>query len=331
MNKIKILIVVMLACIAGSKAQDFHLSMYDAGPLYLNPALTGVVDAKWRLHAQYRNQWKALSYKPFNTSLLSFDAPVGKWGFGGQIMNTRASIGNYNALQGIASVAYTVSLDKNNFHHLALGMQGGLTQKSLEYKLYTFDNQYTTSAGGSFDQTLPSGETFAAQKRILPQVNAGALYYFSKMQSRVNPFLGFSVFNLTQPKETFFNSDVKVPMRFYAHAGARVNITEQFYLIPKILIMNQLNVSEQTFAVDAGYYFSAQNMYLLGGVVYRNNDALVFSLGARFDNIITKVSYDVNTSSLARASNGRGAFEVSFTYMPRSKSSSKIIKACPRI
>ncbi len=45
------------------KAQDFHLSMYDAGPLFLNPALTGVVDANFRVHAQYRNQWKSVAYK----------------------------------------------------------------------------------------------------------------------------------------------------------------------------------------------------------------------------------------------------------------------------
>ena len=40
-----------------TKAQDWHLSMYDAAPMFLNPAMTGVVEGEWRVHAQYRNQW----------------------------------------------------------------------------------------------------------------------------------------------------------------------------------------------------------------------------------------------------------------------------------
>ncbi|MCD6068478.1 MAG: putative rane protein [Bacteroidetes bacterium] len=333
MKKLRSIIVVLLL-LSGSVrmlAQDFHLSMYDAGPLFLNPALTGLVDADWRIHAQYRNQWKAVAFKPYNTGLISFDAPVGKWGFGGQITEMRAGIGNYNVLQGLASAAYTISIDKKQFHNLSLGVQAGATQKSIEYKLYTFDNQYTAANGGSFNQDLPSGENFGTQSRILPQVNAGALYYYSRMQSRFNPFVGFSAFNLTQPKETFFGTNNLLPIRYYLHAGIRINVTEQLYFIPKVLVMRQANANEQTAALDVGYFLSEQKIYLLGGVVYRNLDAAAFSLGARLDNIIGKVSYDVNVSSLARASNGRGAFEISVTYMSKKKRKAKLTSACPRI
>jgi type IX secretion system PorP/SprF family membrane protein len=324
----------MLLLVSGSTkmlAQDFHLSMYDAAPLFLNPAMTGLVDADWRVHVQYRNQWKAVAFKPYNTGLISFDAPVGKWGFGGQIIEMRAGIGNYNVLQGMASAAYTVSFDKKQFHNLSLGVQAGATQKTIEYKLYTFDNQYTTANGGGFDQSIASGENFANQSQILPQVNAGALYYYSKIQSRLNPFIGFSAFNITQPKETFFNMNNVLPIRYYIHGGIRINVTEQLYFIPKVLVMRQLNSNEQTEALDVGYYLSAQKIYILGGVVYRNLDAAAFSLGARLENIIAKVSYDVNVSSLARASNGRGAFEISITYMSKKKRKAKLTAACPRI
>lgn len=329
--RVLVLLSLLLVLVPRAKAQDFHLSMYDAGPLFLNPAMTGLVDASWRVHAQYRNQWKAVAFKPYNTALISVDAPFGKWGFGGQIIEMRAGIGNYNVLQGMASAAYTISIDKNRFHNLSLGIQAGGTQKSIEYKLYTFDNQYTTAGGGTFDQSISSGENFASQSQILPQVNAGALYYYSKIQSRFNPFVGFSAFNITQPKETFFDMNNVLPIRYYLHAGVRVNVTEQFYLIPKALVMKQLNASEQTFAVDAGYYLTEQQIYLLGGVVYRSKDAAAFSLGARVENIIGKISYDVNVSSLSKASNGKGAIEISLTYMPKSKKKAKLAKACPRI
>jgi hypothetical protein len=49
----------------------------------------------------------------------------------------RAGIGNYNVLQAMGSLAYTVSVDKKKFHNLSLGVQGGITQKSIEYKLHS--------------------------------------------------------------------------------------------------------------------------------------------------------------------------------------------------
>ena len=102
----------------GSQAQDAHLSMYDAAPMFLNPAMTGVFQGDWRLHAQYRTQWKSVNYKPYTTALISFDAPVRKWGFGGQVSNFRAGLGNYNALQGTVSIAYTTSIDKSKNHNI---------------------------------------------------------------------------------------------------------------------------------------------------------------------------------------------------------------------
>src|SRR3954462_744226 len=106
--------ITVLFCLASAslKSQDFHLSLYDAGPLFLNPAMTGLIDAKFRVHAQYRNQWNSVAYKPHNTALISADMPYKKWGFGIQLIEMRAGVGNYNVFQGMFSVAYTVPLDK---------------------------------------------------------------------------------------------------------------------------------------------------------------------------------------------------------------------------
>ncbi|MFT6924302.1 MAG: type IX secretion system PorP/SprF family membrane protein [Crocinitomicaceae bacterium] len=322
----------------GSQAQDAHLSMYDAAPIFLNPAMTGVFQGDWRLHAQYRTQWKAVNYKPYTTALISFDAPVKKWGFGAQISNFRAGLGNYNAFNGTVSAAYTTSIDKSKNHNISFGIQGGLTQKSVEHQLLSFNNQYTTNNGGEFNTAVDPSENFAAQSVILPNVNAGFLYFYAKQESRLNPFIGFSAFNLTQPKETFTGIDNRLPMRFYGHAGTRINITETFYLLPKVLYMQQLKFGELTFAVDAGYYLKGSDLYLLAGAIYRNSgtftvsnaDAMVVSIGAKMDSFIAKVGYDVNISSLATVSNGRGGIELSFTYM-KQKKKPKTEKICPRL
>lgn len=329
-NKFIIYYCILLSWSFSIKAQDFHLSMYDAGPLFLNPALTGVVDGNFRVHAQYRNQWRSVAFKPYNTALISLDAPKGKWGFGGQIINMRAGVGNYNVLQGLFSVSYAVPLDKNKNHNLSFGLQGGAMQKTIEAGLYTFNNQYNTSDGGYFDKSLASGETYNRQSFIREQVNAGIMYFNSKQQTRLNPFLGYSVFNLTNPKETYYSGSNKLPLRHYVHAGVRINVTELFYVLPKVLIMVQKNATEQLYSIDLGYFFKEQEFYVLAGANYRSKDAAVFYVGARKNNYIAKIGYDANTSSLKDVSKTRGAFEISFTYIAK-KANKKEVRHCPRL
>jgi type IX secretion system PorP/SprF family membrane protein len=331
MKKLKIHIIaagMLFCCIM--QAQDFHLSLYDAAPLFLNPAMTGLVEGKVRAHAQYRNQWSSVAYKPFTTSLVSFDMSKGKWGFGGQISNERAGIGNYNVLQALASVAYAIPLDKNRFHNLSLGLQAGFNQKRIEYQIYTFDNQWSTSGGGTFDKSISSNENFSGQTQFEEVVNFGALYYYAKQQSRINPFVGFSAFNLTQPKEAFLGGDNRLPMRFYAHTGVRINISELLYCIPKVLIYQQKNITQQTYALDAGYYFKGEKFYALAGFILRVKDASVANFGIRKDNYIIRMGYDFNTSTLSGTSKTRGAYEISLTWLGK-KAKNQEIKNCPRL
>ncbi len=331
MIKLKKYSLIALLCLVGMlRAQDFHLSLYDAAPLFLNPAMTGLVDGKMRLHAHYRNQWNAVAYKPYTTALVSFDVPKGKWGYGGQISNMRAGFANYNVFQALASVSYAVPIDKNRYHNLSLGLQGGFTQKRIEYQILSFDNQWSTNDGGSFDKGINNNESFNRQAQFQEVVNFGALYYYGKQQSRVNPFIGLSAFNLTRPKETFFGSSNRLPIRYYAHAGVRINVSELLYFTPKILIYNQANIVQQTIALDASYFFKGERFYALAGVIVRPNDASIGYVGFRKDNYIAKLGYDFNQSSLKGTTKTRGAFEISLTYMGK-KSKNQDVKNCPRL
>ena len=323
-------IICCLFLVTAIKAQDFHLSLYDAAPLFLNPAMTGLVDGKMRLHAHYRNQWNAVAYKPFTTALVSFDIPKGKWGFGGQVSNMRAGFGNYNVFQALGSVSYAIPLDKNKYHNLSLGLQAGFTQKRIEYQIFSFDNQWSGLDGGSFDKSINNNENFNRGTQFQEAVNFGALYYYAKQQSRINPFAGFSAFNLTKPKETFFGSNNRLPIRMYTHVGVRVNISELLYVIPKVLIYNQTNIIQQTYALDAGYFFKGEKFYALAGYVYRTKDASVAYVGFKKDNYIFKMAYDFNTSSLRGTSKTKGAYEISLTWLGK-KAKNQDVKNCPRL
>ncbi len=330
MKKIIITLALFVGLTSVVRSQDFHLSLYDAPPMFLNPAFTGLIDSKARVHAQYRNQWSSVTFKPFTTALISGDIPKGKWGYGVQIINMRAGIGNYNAFQFLLSGAYSVQLDKNKLHNLSFGLQAGITQKTLREELLTFDEQYNHRNGGYFDNGTSSNENFNRQSLILPQVNAGVLYYYAKQQSRVNPFVGISAFNLTHPKESFYRQDNNLPLRFYMHCGTRVNINELIYVIPKILIMKQGKAFEQTYAVDGGYYLKPGKIFILAGYVFRAKDASVANIGFKKDNYQLKFAYDFNTSSLKTASKSRGAMEIAFTYLVGKEKINKI-KHCPRL
>jgi len=331
MKKIKKYLSLLFAgCLMSAHAQDFHLSMYDAAPIFLNPAMTGLIETKMRAHAHFRNQWNALAYKPFTTSLVSFDLPKDKWGFGGQISNMRAGTGNYNVLQILASASYAVPIDKDKYHNLSLGLQAGVTQKHIEYGVLSFDSQWTTANGGSFDKAQPSGENFTGATQFQEAVNFGALYYYGKQQSRLNPFVGLSAFNLTKPKESFVGGNNRLPRRYYLHSGVRVNISEILYVIPKILLYSQARIVQQTYALDAGYYFKGEKFYALAGYTFRVNDASIIYAGLKKDNYIFKMSYDFNTSTLRGISKTRGAYELSLTWLGKKVKNTEV-KNCPRL
>ncbi len=321
----------MSLCLNGH-AQDMHLTMYDASPLFLNPAMTGVVDADFRLHVQYRTQWKSVNFKPYNSMLASFDMPFknSKWSLGIQISNFRAGTGNFNVLQGLVSTSYNTAIDKKQNHGLTFGVQAGITQKSLEYQLLSFNNQYSYYNGGHFDMSAASNENFGAESKITPALNAGVMYYYAKQQAKLNPFIGVSVFNLLQSKESFFNQENRMTMRLLVHAGTRINFTETIYLIPKVLFSMQNNFTETTVAAELGYFLKSSDIHLLVGAVHRINDAMVITGGLKFQNFILKMGYDVNVSRLSSVSSGRGGFEVSLTYLNRkNKKENKTI--CPRL
>jgi type IX secretion system PorP/SprF family membrane protein len=311
-------------------AQDFHLSQHDAPPMFLNPAMTGMFDGPYRIHAQYRNQWKALVTKPFTTAVISADLSYRKWGIGLQIMNYRAGLGNYNALSVAASVARDWTVDHEKNHHVAVGIQAGMIQKSVDVTKLIFGNQFVPVDGGRFDTGISNGELFSNYNFIIHDINAGLLYYFAKPNVRLNPFIGFSAFHITRPRETFFADDNKLPIRYYLHGGTKVNINSKIQLLPKFIYMRQVNAQELTATVLLYYYLQESATFLIFGPTYRSKDAGIIEFGIKKGPYTSRISYDVNTSRLKDVSNYRGGFEISLTYIPQ-RSKPNPLANCPRL
>jgi len=322
---------VVFSASFSSYAQDFHLSQYDANALYLNPAMTGMFDGYYRIHGHYRTQWASVAFKPFTTTALSFDMPIKKYGVGGRIMNFRAGAGGYNVLSIAGSAAYDLVLDKAYNHHFAFGIQAEVIQKSVDMNKLTFGNQYSTATGsGGFDPNLPTGEIFQNNNFFLANFNAGILYYYAKDGKRLNPFIGISLHNITQPKESFFDQTNKLPIRYTIHGGTKINLNEKIQLLPKFLIMRQTNAKEFTASLLVHYFLSGSDTYLIFGPTIRRKDASIAEFGIKTGKYTCRVSYDFNTSPLKSYSNYRGGFEISFTYIPQ-RGKPNPYPNCPRL
>ena len=331
MNKYYVFAIVgILGLSTSSLAQDFHLSQHDAAPLYLNPALVGQFDGKFRVHGHYRTQWGSLSSKAYRTAAISFDMPFEKFAFGAQIINGRAGAGDYNALGALVNMGYSFTVDKNEKHKLSVGIQGGAIQKSVNYDKLYFESQYTTAGGGTFDQSLPNGETFGGSSLWIPDINAGIVYYYGKDQIKVNPFVGVSAFHLTQPNESFYGDESKLPLRYVAHGGAKINLSEKIQLMPKLLFMRQENAQEINYGLMAHYHLKGSSAIILFGPTYRSADAFILEAGVKISSYEAKIGYDYNTSELNNFSDGKGGFEISLTYIPKIFNPNPI-KNCPKI
>lgn len=311
-------------------AQDFHLSQYDAAALNVNPGMTGVFKGEYRIHGHYRNQWLAVANKPFTTGLISFDANKGKWGYGGQIGNFRAGTGGYNVISVMPSAAYKISFGEKKYSFISIGAQVGIFQKSINAASLTFANQYVKTNGGEFNTSLSTNENFAGNGILNLDINVGAMYYYGNPTTMINPFGGVTVYHVNNPTESFLGQTNKLPLRTEGILGARIVVTPIISVMPKVFFQFQKEAMELTYAAQGQFYLADYDLFLLGGLTYRNKDAAIIEIGAKYANFIGRYSYDINTSDLTNVSRGRGGSEISLTYI-FSTPNPNPVPTCPRL
>lgn len=322
----------LLLFVGKVRSQDFHLTQFDAAPLNLNPSLTGLFNGDFRIHGHYRTQWQAISNQPFQTGYLSFDMPIKKgFSFGASVANYNAGTGNYNEFQLMVFGSYKLALDKKKRHQLSFGLQAGFFTKSINFGNLTFGQQYIQDAnGGSFDTSIPAGETFDNQFVINFDCGAGVTYYYSNVASRFNPFVGISVYHFNFPRESFYGENNRLPLRYVANAGVRIGITESLTLMPKIMYEHQQNANEILASVMVQYYLKNADVIIMAGPTFRSKDAFAIDLGVKWNDLEFRFTYDINISTLNTSTTGRGGTELSLTYVFR-KLNPNPIPSCPRL
>lgn len=311
--------LAMLMTAGVLQAQDIHFSQYNASPLALNPALTGVNSCDYRVGLGYRNQWASVT-TPYVTYELFGDAPIIK-NIGGAsqlsagllLFNDVSGDGNLTNLQAMASVAYNLSLDGTKDKVLSLGIQGGLMNKSIDW---TQLNWGTMWDGDEFDPTINPLEPIGEGSISKFDFNTGLAFY-GKFSPNFNLTVGGAAFHLVAPQESLLgDTENKLGMRIAGHLKAGITIGKSFGIMPSVLYQSQSKATEILVGSDFGYFINNASFpaTIFLGVHDRLDDAIIASIGLDYKNFRFGASYDINNSSLDVASGGKGGMEFTLVY-----------------
>jgi len=311
-----------------SVAQDFHLSQYDANPLYINPALTGMrlnEDWDFRINANYRTQANKSFSDQFSTVTAGFDIPINKkFSFGEYIIDNKSLNGSFNTFNFMLSGAYRIiHKDPSGYdkHNLSIGIQMGILHKSLNAANFSYDNQYSASSADGFDINLPTGENFAKESYSHLDVNMGIYYRFIDENKNFSPFAGASLYHVNQPDESFTSSFSTTPIRFNIQAGCYVNINDEMRILPQVLYMSQAKANELNLGLLSFNKIKNTDYQTILGFAWRRQNSIVLHAGIKFRNNLFRISYDINTSYMKQYGNKGFEFSCIYTFKKKNNRS----------
>lgn len=340
-------LVVFLGLALKSSGQDPRFSQYFASPWNLNPAMTGAFDGRWRVTANYRDQWSSfLAPVPFRTYSAAADFRLGVSrddyvAFGIGLMHDEAGTARYVQNKGLLGAAFLKQLSggpRQANHFLSAGAQIGLGQNSIDWGRLWFSRQFDPTLEAP-DFNTGNGEPNAnANTNIYADFNAGLLWYVL-FKNDGFWYAGGALHHLNQPVITLAdNNEERLYSRWSGHTGGQLPMTDNFSLLPGVIVMRQGPAFETDFGMNVRYSNNDFNELALrlGAWARLGNqldsglqmDAVAVVAMLELERWMLGISYDVTVSSLTRANNSRGAFELSLTYFHPAERRAKIV--CPR-
>ncbi|MVN23127.1 PorP/SprF family type IX secretion system membrane protein [Mucilaginibacter arboris] len=314
--------ILLLLCIflnhLKTNAQDHMYSEFFNSPLYLNPALTGQMEGDFRMNLIYRNQWASL---PGTLSYLtaSLDYNVPRFGGGLGLMFTRSAEGSAYLTKNNVSGLYSYSVGSDNFV-LSFGLQGGITNRVIDWSKLIFDDQLDQNIGIIPGQST-SAEAPAFNNKYYFDSGAGVSLTLNRL------LVGAALQHINRPNESLTGSKAILPMRTDMHISYRLPLDsygndddqDGSYIIPSVVVYNQAKVS----SYNAGIQYKRRNIN--AGLWYRSSGSTgqeAFVLTLIFDLFINReggekvrfgVSHDANYSK-TNYTNSAGTTEGSIGY-----------------
>lgn len=312
-------------------AQDIHFSQFFMAPLNMSPAYMGVISHS-EANLNYKTQWRSVTvpFRTFGASvssrILNRHARPGSRSFdavGLGFFNDVSGDGSFGSLLACANYAHHFQL--NSHLSLGTGLMVGFGQRSIDQTKFQTGSQYVS---GAFQQGIANGENFVSLRKFFFDSGASILLHRQEAKSRNKPqhdqslryTIGFSAFHINQPKISFLGTDEKLYIRFVSFGMAEFPLgSSSVSLVPAYQLSFQGPSTELVYggmirySAKSGESFSGfkGKKAVALGLFNRLKDAISVSALIELEHFGLGVCYDINTSALTLASQGRGSMEVS--------------------
>ena len=312
-------IAVLCLVATGLSAQDIHFSQFFNAPLSTNPAMAGLFDADYRFAGIYRNQWFTVpvSYSTLNASADTRFEPFGvNNGIGAGVLlgYDRAGDSKFTTLHLGLSGSYIKGFGQGIRHYISIGVQPSLVNRSFNLDELNFDIQYN---GDVFDPTIPINEGFNRTGFTYFDLVAGVAYRV-KTANRTEATVDFSAAHLTQPNQTFYTDNTsKLNIRYAIGIQSLFQVKDNIDFGPQLFFQTQDTKNELLVGMLYRWHLPTEGkkVALNFGGFYRLGDAAVGLVGIDYNQLSFNVSYDINVSSFAEATNTVGGVETSLIYL----------------
>lgn len=324
MKKILSCVVSVIWCLLVHAQQKPHYTQYILNQYILNPALTGI-ENYMDIKLSHRHQWVGVDGNPI-TTYLTFHMPIGKedtrttptsfripgvnprgtnyWeeynaakphhGVGFQIINDNT--GPLNRFAAYATYAYHLGLTDRLSMSGGIGV--GITNLSIDASKLDFGSV-------SVDPAVYGSGTI---NKIKPDLMAGVYFYSADY------FFGLSAQQIV-PQTVHFSDNtitttgVKNVPHFFATAGYRFMLGEDFNVIPSVMLKYVSPVPPQ---VDINAKIQYLDLVWLGAS-YRTGEGFAGMAGINVSNTFNVgYAYDYTTSRLNTVSKGTHEILVGF-------------------
>lgn len=303
----KKLIIFKFALILGGTiaAQDGHFSQFWNAPMYYNPAAAGLGHDNFRLTNNYRSQWNPV--QPISTFDIAFDKYQNNWGYG--LLWSKNGAGNASIQTNNLLINAAHHISTSDGGKLSLGFQGGLFQRSIDPTGITFESQYNAE---TLEIMSESGENFLTTSTSLMDMNVGLMY--SVQSSSIDIMAGAAMGHVFEGDHSFHeNAESILPRKLTAMGQIGLHLDSTMTLKPGMLYQNQGHASQTNLSLLVEKrLWSGKTVE--AGIGARLKDAYILYAGIDVGQAKVSMSYDVNSSTLNRATNGFGAFELALIF-----------------
>jgi type IX secretion system PorP/SprF family membrane protein len=315
------LVILMLLALR-IEAQDIHFSQFYEFPLLRNPALAGIFNGNIRFTGAYRNQWQSVTV-PYRTMGVSAECKMLR-GFntgdfittGLQVTNDVAGDSKLQRTQVLPVINYHKLLNEDKTTLLSLAFMGGPVNEHFDAGKLQFDDQYVN---GAYSVSNPTRQQFGSTAFTYWDASVGVSFKTS-LTNNVSMYIAGGLFHVAEPQIAFTKEyDVRLNRKWGLNGGLSAWIS---------------NMDKFVFYAD--YFIQGGNRMLQGGGLYshcfdengeegslsiavggalRWNDAFIPIIKLQTHQLGIGLSYDVNISKLTTASQFRGGFELSLSYI----------------